>query len=60
MIEFKGVCFSYDPGRPIVSNINLSIYEGETVAILGHNGSGKSTLMGMIQDFMIRITAQFS
>lgn len=51
MIEFKGVCFSYDPGRPIVSNINLSIYEGETVAILGHNGSGKSTLMGMIPRF---------
>ena len=44
MIEFKGVCFSYDPGRPILSNINLSIFEGETIAILGHNGSGKSTL----------------
>jgi ATP-binding cassette subfamily B protein/subfamily B ATP-binding cassette protein MsbA len=51
MIEFKGVCFSYDPGRPILSNINLSIFEGETIAILGHNGSGKSTLMGMIPRF---------
>jgi len=51
MIEFKGVCFSYDPGRPILSNINLSIFEGETIAILGHNGSGKSTLMGMVPRF---------
>lgn len=51
ILEFNGVCFSYDPGRPIVSNINFSIQEGETIAILGHNGSGKSTLMGMIPRF---------
>jgi ATP-binding cassette subfamily B protein/subfamily B ATP-binding cassette protein MsbA len=51
ILDFKGVCFSYDPGRPIVSNINLSVFEGETIAILGHNGSGKSTLMGMIPRF---------
>ncbi|MSR32264.1 MAG: ABC transporter ATP-binding protein [Gemmataceae bacterium] len=51
LIEFRGVCFSYDPGRPILTNINLSIYEGETVAFLGHNGSGKSTLLGLIPRF---------
>ncbi|MEY4191398.1 MAG: hypothetical protein RIR17_2134 [Planctomycetota bacterium] len=51
VLEFRGVCFSYDRERPLISNLNLSIFQGETIAILGHNGSGKSTLMGMIPRF---------
>lgn len=50
-IEFRDVCFSYDPEKPILSHINLSIRAGETVALVGHNGCGKSTLVALVPRF---------
>src|SRR5437762_1926543 len=46
-IEFRDVCFSYEPGRATLSNIRLSVRFGETVALVGKNGCGKSTLVGL-------------
>jgi ATP-binding cassette subfamily B protein/subfamily B ATP-binding cassette protein MsbA len=50
-IEFRDVCFSYEPGRPILTNINLTIRHGETVALVGRNGSGKTTLVSLLPRF---------
>jgi ATP-binding cassette subfamily B protein/subfamily B ATP-binding cassette protein MsbA len=50
-IEFRDVCFSYEPGRPILTNIQLSVRHGETIALVGKNGCGKSTLVGLIPRF---------
>ena len=50
-IEFRDVCFSYDPERPILSHINLTVRAGETIALVGHNGCGKSTLVNLIMRF---------
>ncbi len=50
-IEFRDVCFSYEPGRDILTNINLTVNEGETVALVGANGCGKSTLLGLLPRF---------
>lgn len=50
-IEFSDVCFSYEPNSPILTNINLSVRAGETVAIVGQNGTGKSTLAGLVPRF---------
>jgi ABC-type multidrug transport system fused ATPase/permease subunit len=49
VIEFKNVFFSYSSNNqlPILKNINLKIYKGESVAILGSNGSGKSTFLNL-------------
>ena len=48
-IELKDLSFSYkDQNHQTIKNINLSIDEGEKVAILGKIGSGKSTLLKLI------------
>lgn len=45
IIEFKDFGFKYrSQSQPTLSNINLTIYEGEKVLIVGPSGSGKSTL----------------
>jgi ATP-binding cassette subfamily B protein/subfamily B ATP-binding cassette protein MsbA len=50
-IEFRDVCFSYDPGRPILSHIDLTVRCGETIALVGKNGCGKTTLLGLLPRF---------
>lgn len=50
-IEFRDVCFSYEPGRPILTNIHLHVRHGETIALVGKNGCGKTTLVGLIPRF---------
>jgi subfamily B ATP-binding cassette protein MsbA len=50
-IEFRDVCFSYEPGRAILSNISMSVQHGETIAVVGKNGSGKTTLLGLLPRF---------
>ena len=40
-IEFRDVCLSYEPGRPILTGIHLHVPQGETIALVGKNGSGK-------------------
>ena len=45
IIEFKDYSFQYRvQSEPTLKNINLTIYEGEKVLIVGPSGSGKSTL----------------
>ncbi len=50
-IEFKDVCFSYGPDRPVLTNINLEVRAGEVIAIVGKNGCGKTTLLGLLPRF---------
>ena len=46
-LELKNVSKSYG-GTPILGDVNLSLVEGEFVAIVGYSGQGKTTLMSMI------------
>lgn len=51
-IKFEDVSFSYNNGEEsVLSNINLTINEGKTVAIVGPSGAGKSTLCHLIPRF---------
>ena len=47
-ISFNGVNFSYEEGKEILHDINLTIPKGKTVALVGQSGSGKSTLADLI------------
>ncbi len=58
IIEFKDLTFYYSlQEKPALKNINLTIYKGEYVAILGLNGAGKTTLQlcinGVIPNMII-------
>jgi len=50
-IEFRDICFSYDPDNPILTNVQLHVRAGETVALVGKNGCGKTTLVGLLPRF---------
>jgi energy-coupling factor transporter ATP-binding protein EcfA2 len=60
VIEIKDLTFKYTSkteSEPALKNINLTIYEGEYVALVGLNGSGKTTLQlclnGVIPNMII-------
>ena len=49
-IEFKDVSFAYPmrPNAPVLTGLNLSIKQGEIVAVVGPSGAGKSTLASLV------------
>ncbi|MEB3788708.1 MAG: ABC transporter ATP-binding protein/permease [Desulfurococcales archaeon] len=50
-IELREVWFEYEPGNPVLKNINLHIRPGETIALVGRTGAGKTTLANLIMRF---------
>lgn len=50
-IDFNDVSFGYHANRPIIQNMNLHLYPGEMVGIVGTTGAGKSTLISLLNRF---------
>ena len=50
-IEYRNVSFSYEDGKPVLRDINLSIAKGKKIAIVGASGGGKSTLVDLLPRF---------
>lgn len=48
-VVFDSVSFGYQKGSPILNNINVTVYPGETVALVGPSGGGKTTMMSLLQ-----------
>jgi ATP-binding cassette, subfamily B, bacterial len=46
-IEFRNVGFQYKDGERVLSNFNLDVPPGETLALVGETGSGKSTIVNL-------------
>lgn len=51
-LEFCHVGFEYEPGKPVLQDINFLVQAGETIALVGPSGGGKSTLVDLIPRFM--------
>lgn len=50
-VEFREVCFHYNPGEPVLQNLSFRIDPGEILAIVGPSGAGKSTVADLIPRF---------
>jgi ATP-binding cassette subfamily B protein len=50
-LRFQGVKFAYVEGQPVITDLNLEITYGQTVAIVGATGSGKTTLVNLLGRF---------
>ena len=47
-IEFRHLNFAYDPQKPVLHDINLTVQAGQTVGIVGPVGCGKTTLVSLL------------
>ena len=50
-VEFEHVDFAYVEDRPVLPDLDLTIPEGQTVALVGTTGAGKTTIAKMISRF---------
>jgi ATP-binding cassette subfamily B protein len=50
-VEFRGVCFGYEPGRTVLHDVSFSTHPGARVGVAGPTGAGKTTLMNLLTRF---------
>lgn len=50
-VSLENVEFSYQPERPLIRDFNLSVKQGQRIAIVGPTGCGKTTLINLLMRF---------
>lgn len=50
-VEFKDVCFGYNPNKEIIHNFNFTALPGQKIAIVGQTGAGKTTIVNLLMRF---------
>ena len=50
-VRFEDVCFYYNQGEDVLTDINLDVPAGSTIALVGPTGVGKTTLVSLIPRF---------
>ncbi len=50
-VTFDHVSFSYDPSKPVLSEVSLAAEPGQTVALVGPTGAGKTTIINLLSRF---------
>jgi ATP-binding cassette subfamily B multidrug efflux pump len=47
-LEVRNLSFSYDGGRPVLTDVSFSVPAARTVALVGRTGAGKSTILSLL------------
>ncbi len=50
-VSFNNVDFEYNPGEPILNDINLTVPAGKVCALVGPSGGGKTTMFNLLERF---------
>jgi ATP-binding cassette subfamily B multidrug efflux pump len=50
-VAFEDVSFRYEPDKPLLENLSLTVRPGQTIAIVGPTGAGKTTLVNLLLRF---------
>jgi ATP-binding cassette subfamily B protein len=50
-VEFRGVNFAYEAGRPVIADLSFSVEPGARIAIVGPTGAGKTTIVNLLSRF---------
>ncbi|MFD8916502.1 ABC transporter ATP-binding protein [Streptomyces sp. NPDC059569] len=50
-VALERVSFRYEPDKPLIDDLSLSVEPGQTVAIVGPTGAGKTTLVNLLMRF---------
>lgn len=50
-VELDNVVFAYEPDRPALKGVSLTVNPGETVALVGHTGAGKTSIINLLSRF---------
>lgn len=50
-VEIKNVAFSYTEDKPLITNMNLHVQAGDSIAIVGPTGAGKTTIVNLLMRF---------
>ena len=50
-ICMKDVCFSYEPGKPVLKHVSMHVRPGERIGLVGATGAGKTTILNMLPRF---------
>ncbi|MYF64662.1 MAG: ATP-binding cassette domain-containing protein, partial [Chloroflexi bacterium] len=50
-IRYENVSFEYEPGKLVLTGVNLDVQPGETIAFVGRTGAGKTTMAALVSRF---------
>jgi ATP-binding cassette subfamily B protein len=50
-VKFDHVSFEYGPGKPVLEDVSLEAFPGQTIALVGPTGAGKTTIINLLSRF---------
>jgi len=50
-VRFRNVAFGYEPDRPVLREIDVTVMAGEVIALVGRTGAGKTTFASLLMRF---------